>query len=175
MSEQLLVSHTGRGVFRRLGGLLIVLLFFLALFGAYLNDDLRQLLSKNNARGPVTTGGPAFFAAAISAILIDMVFALLMLRRGRPALLMDGGGFGGRIFYRWRTFRWDQLDQISNEKGRIGLKPKPKGLARLIDIFPTRFGPVNATNAIYFSLHAVDKSRDEILAFIRERAPGIEG
>jgi hypothetical protein len=168
-----IVRYTGRGKAGVKVGRFILLLVFIALFAAYLDDDLRQMLSKNNVRGPVTLGGILFFASFVLAISVDIVLSFVTKRRGQPALIMDRDGFQGRIFYRMKRFDWGDLARVSNDKAVIAMKPYQQGLVQLLDMIPTRFGPFNAANSIYFSVQSVDTDREDVLAFVREHAPGV--
>jgi hypothetical protein len=175
MTGRFVASYTGHGMIRTLAGKIILLFVFLALFAAYLDDDMRQMLSKNQLRGSVTAFGLFFFFVFLSGILIDIVLGAITTRRGQPALIMDRDGFQGRIFYRWKSYRWDALGQVYSPEGVIGLKPRPHGFAKLLDSIPTRFGPVTAANAIYLRVGSIDKSSDEIVGVIRRFAPGAGG
>lgn len=88
-------SYTGAKVRYLLGRTFPFWFLLILLLAAYMNDEARQLLSKNQRAEPATPGGYLLLGALVAAAMIDMILVLATFRRGRPALIVskDGADF----------------------------------------------------------------------------------
>lgn len=169
--REFVVRYTGAKIGYLLRRVVPVYLLFVVLLCLYLNDETRQMLSKDR-EAPITPIGLFILGSFLVAALADLVLTIATFRRGRPALVIGKDGVEGPILYRTQRFGWADISEVFAQGGEVIIERKPK---TWIEAQTVRRAPPGSrhrmTALLRTPLACVDRSAAEISAALREYAP----